>query len=134
MAIPAAIIPISLELGREIVSRIPDPARAAEAERALLEKALDQDFQERIGQIEINKTEAQNPNVFTSGWRPGAGWVCVIGLAYTFLLRPMLGWISPGLGIQAPPAIDTTELIALLGALLGIGTLRSMDKWKGKAS
>ena len=129
-----AIIPIIVELGREIVSRIPDPARAAEAERALLEKAMDQDFQERLAQLDINKAEAQSSSAFTSGWRPGAGWVCVIGLAYTFLARPLLTWAGGWIGIAAPPPIDNTELMALLGALLGIGTLRSMDKWRGKQS
>jgi len=134
MPFPAAIIPLVMELGREIVSRIPDPARAAEAERAILEKAMDQEFQERLAQMEINKAEAQNPSLFTSGWRPGAGWVCVVGLAYTFLARPLLAWVSPALGIAIPPGIDNAELMALLGALLGVGTLRSMDKWRGKAS
>jgi hypothetical protein len=28
------------------------------------------------GQLDINRTEAANPSVFVSGWRPFIGWVC----------------------------------------------------------
>jgi hypothetical protein len=33
-----------------------------------------------------------------------------------------------------PPAVDTDVLLYVLGALLGIGTLRTVDKIKGVAT
>ena len=41
-------------------------------------------------QIEVNRAESQSGSVFIGGWRPATGWVCVLGLASTFLLFLLL--------------------------------------------
>ena len=41
-------------------------------------------------QIEINKIEAQHKSIFVSGWRPACGWLCVIALAYSYVIQPFL--------------------------------------------
>ena len=33
-----------------------------------------------LGQLEINKAEAQSGSIFKGGWRPAVGWVCAIAL------------------------------------------------------
>jgi hypothetical protein len=90
------------------------------------------------GQIDTNKVEAAHPSVWVSGWRPGVGWVGVAGLAYQFILYPLLVWAwSLGqswgyveAGLQPPPLLDTDALIVLLSAVLGVAGLRSYDKVK----
>lgn len=124
-----------LELGKEIIDRlIPDEAKKAEAQLELMKLSSQQDFQLILEQIRVNAEEAKNPNLFVSGWRPGAGWCCVVGLGYTFLLQPLLAWLSEIRGVPMPPAIDVEYLLYLLGAMLGIGGLRTVEKVKGVAS
>lgn len=89
------------------------------------------------GQIAINQVEASSSSLFVAGWRPAVGWVCVTGLAYTFLLRPLLPWI---IGVAATvvghpvavaqlPGIEISELIVLLMGMLGLTVARSIDKY-----
>lgn len=112
----------------------PDPQKRAEAELELIKlkqagqfREIEAELQVQLAQIKVNEVEAANPNLFVSGWRPAVGWVCVAGLAYAFLARPLLTFSSG----QVAPAIEIGELLMLLGAMMGIGTLRSLDKWKG---
>jgi len=87
------------------------------------------------GQLDANKAEAASGSVFTSGWRPGVGWVCVIALAMQYVARPMLAWLGIVTGHPFPelPGIDDNLWQLMLG-MLGMGGLRSYDKVKGVAS
>lgn len=132
-----ALLPL---LGKVIDRAIPDKQAAAAAQLELAKlamsqeaAALDADIKLALGQLEVNKAEAENPNPFVSGWRPAAGWVCVMGLAYTFLGRPLLAWLSPLAEIPVPPDIDTGELMTLLLGMLGLGSLRTYERLKGSA-
>lgn len=109
---------------------IPDTAARDAAKLKLLESQQTGEFQALMGQIEINKEEAKNTNLFVSGWRPGSGWVCVVGLGYTFLFQPLFSWWASIKGWPVPPKIDVETLMVLLGGLLGIGGLRSIEKVK----
>lgn len=104
-----------------------DPNKKAEIEMKLLE--IENAY--LLAQTEINKTEAANPNLFVSGWRPAAGWTCVLGFCYTFLLFPFLVWMSLNFKWQSPPTIDADILSSLLYAMLGLGGLRTVDAIKG---
>lgn len=106
----------------------PDKTAADAAKAKLIELQMNGELQQIMGQLEINKAEAQSGNWFVAGWRPGAGWVCVLGLLYTFIVRP----VATALGYPMP-AIDTGELNALLFAMLGVAGLRSVEKVKGVA-
>ncbi len=85
-------------------------------------------------QAEINKVEAGSSNLFVSGWRPAVGWICALGMGWTFVFQPFLDW---GLAIWKPgvvtPALDSSQLMSLLFGLLGMGAMRSYDKLKGTA-
>jgi Holin of 3TMs, for gene-transfer release len=81
------------------------------------------------GQIDTNKVEAANPNLFVSGWRPYIGWICGTGLGYQFLVYPILVAYQPNIA-----QLDMGTLITLLGGLLGLGTLRTVEKLNGVAS
>lgn len=134
----AALLPL---IGTVIDKAIPDPQAAAQAklEAMRLAKsgemaALDADLKIALGQIETNKVEAST-DAFRGGWRPAAGWVCVFGLGYTFLLRPLLPWLVSltGADVAELPPIDTAELLALLGGLLGLGGFRTYERVRGRA-
>jgi hypothetical protein len=84
------------------------------------------------GQIQTNQAEAASPNVFTSGWRPFVGWVCGAALAYQYILRPLVAWAFAMAGHPLPemPGLDDT-LWELLFGMLGLGSLRTVEKIKG---
>lgn len=87
------------------------------------------------GQIDVNKEEAKNPNVFVSGWRPFIGWVCGSALAYTFVGYPMLIWFAAAYhpGFTPPKLGNDGMLYELLFGMLGMGGLRTFEKVKGVA-
>lgn len=86
------------------------------------------------GQLDINKAEAASPSAFTSGWRPGIGWVCAMALFFQYIARPLLMWFGLVTGHEWPPlpGIDDNLWQLLLG-MLGLGGLRTYEKTKGVA-
>ena len=117
---------------------IPDPEARAKAQLDLLKlqqdgafKELDAQLQINLAQAEINKVVAASQNGFQAGWRPLAGYMCVAGLGYEFLLRPLLPWALTVSGVEAPPlpSLDGV-LFELMFGMLGLGTLRTADRWK----
>ena len=125
-------------LGSVIDKIFPDANAAAEAKIKLIEleqagtfKEIEAQLQRDLAQAEINKVEASSPSLFKSGWRPAVGWTCVVGLVYSVLVYPLLTWVAVVYNIIPPPNIDTGVLITLLGGLLGIGTLRTVEKARG---
>ena len=110
------------ELAGSVINKIwPDKS---EQEKIALRNA----FELINGQIEVNKVEAASPSLFVSGWRPYIGWICGNGLAYQFLVYPILIAWQPKI-VQ----LDMGTLLTLLGGLLGLGTLRTVEKLKGKS-
>ena len=128
---PLAIV----EIGARLLDKIiPDKDAREKAQAELLRAAQDQDFQKAIAQIEVNKMEAQHTSLFVAGWRPAIGWICVIGLGYNFLLYQMMTWLVAVLGAEfTPPPLLSENLMELVMGLLGLGALRSFEKWKGVA-
>lgn len=86
------------------------------------------------GQIEINKEEAKSNSLFVSGWRPAVGWISAFGCAWAFILKPILDWgVAVAGSTVVLPELQTGELMSLLLGLLGMGTLRTYEKFKGVA-
>lgn len=87
----------------------------------------------QLAQIEVNKQEAQHRSIFVSGWRPCVGWVTAVALAWHFIISPLILFTTAIVGIEIPelPSFDMETLTTILLGMLGLGGLRSFEKYKG---
>lgn len=129
-----------LNIGGKVIDRLfPDPTQKAAAmleleklhqSGELAKLAAETDLLK--GQLEINKIEAANSNLFVSGWRPFIGWVCGIAFAYCFVLEQFLTFIFAAAGHPVSlPKTDFSEILPVLLGMLGLGGMRSFEKYKG---
>jgi len=116
-----------------VIDRVVPDVNAREQAKAELSKiVLEDDFQLALAQIQTNQTEAQSDNIFKSGWRPSIGWVCSIAFSLHFVFFPILNWFlilfhQPSINIP----FDMNSLMYALGGLLGLGTMRTVEKMNG---
>lgn len=87
------------------------------------------------GQLKINEQEAKHGSIFVAGWRPAIGWICGGGIAWNFILQPLIMWIAFvfGVDMKDAPVLDVGPLMVLLGGMLGLGGLRTYEKRLGVA-
>ena len=112
---------------------IPDANARAKAKEELQRSLNDQDFQIALEQIKVNFAEAQSESFFKSGWRPSVGWICSIAFGLHFVILPLFNYFIMLWGQQpilVPFQMDT--LLTVLLGLLGMGTLRTVEKMKLK--
>ena len=117
---------------------IPDPNARENAKLELLKAENAQALQEMQmslqadqNQTQINQVEAQNTNLFVSGWRPFIGWVCGAAFAYHYIIQPLLAFIIANIGGSVNlPDFDIRELTTVLMGMLGLGGLRTLEKIK----
>ena len=91
-------------------------------------KIASQSHETTMAQIEVNKAEAAHKSIFVAGWRPGAGWLCILILANNYLLLPYSG--AMGLSIQP---LDAGAIMPVLLGMLGLVGARTREKEKGVA-
>ena len=129
------------DLGKTAIEKIwPDPSKRADelfrleqlrqqGDLALMKAQVDL----LLGQIEVNKIEAQSSSLFVAGWRPFAGWIGGVAFAYASVIEPIARFVSKvGFGYQGNfPEINTELTIQVLLGMLGLGLMRSFDKTKG---
>jgi len=86
-----------------------------------------------MGQLEINKAEAQHRSIFVAGWRPFLGWGLSFVLLWHFVLVPMLpvGFFFVGFHTLNLPEFDMNSLMTVLMGMLGLGGLRTYEKSRG---
>jgi len=113
---------------RRIVDVLADHA-VGEAQSAAVKLVKDLVLQ-KATQIdpEVAKLTANRRTFYISGWRPAIGWVCVAALVMTFLINPVIQWVTGAPGPQLP----TDMMTELVFALLGMGTLRTVEKFSGR--
>ena len=107
-----------------------DEKRAAELIKAKLM------MQPSLAQVELNKIEAGHRSIFVAGWRPFIGWVCGFALLWHFILFDMLTWITVNFFphvTESPQLTGTETLVTVLLSLLGLGAMRTAEKFGGKA-
>ena len=80
-------------------------------------------------QIEVNKEEAKHKSLFVSGWRPAVGWTCTLALLSNFILIPMTNFILVLADSDITiPLIDVSTMMPVLMGMLGLGTMRTVEK------
>lgn len=132
-----ALLPIAEKL---IDHFVPDPEQKAKAllelkkeenQQALQEMTLE--LQAMQAQTNINQEEAKSSSLFVAGWRPFIGWVCGIAFAYHFVMQPLLAFAIANLGTGQVdlPNFDMDALFTVLLGMLGLGGMRSFEKFKG---
>lgn len=134
--------PISalFELGKTAIEKIwPDPSKRAE-ELFKLEQLkqtgdlarMQAEVSLMLGQIEINKVEAQHPSVFVAGARPAVMWIGAFGLAYAAVVEPIARFVARVcFDYQGEfPALDATITMQVLFGILGLGAYRTYEKTK----
>lgn len=126
-----------------------DPDKKSEAQSEIMTLITQHEFELAKGQAEINKVEAASTDRLVSGWRPAAGWVCVLALAFGAIIKILLPAViivagsigavtkesieTVNLAVEHLNNIDTEIFMTLLFGLLGLGSLRTFEKIKGKA-
>ena len=116
-----------------VTRTIPDPTLKEQLRRELELAQLAADTDLAKAQAAINQTEATNPNLFVSGWRPFVGWVCGLGLAYAFLIKPIASPLIQKWSGVPMEALDVGTLLTLLFGMLGLGGMRTVEKLSGVA-
>lgn len=117
----------------KLVELIPDKNAREKEKAALTQQLISIVATESQNQAEINKAEATHSSIFVAGWRPMIGWVCAVGFGWTYVGVPVIAWASSLFGVVPYlPKIDN-GLFELTMGMLGMGALRSFDKWKGTA-
>lgn len=102
----ALLLPAMLPLLTKVFeAAIPDPNGREKAMGDLLQRLGSSD----LAQVNINKAEAANPNVFDSGWRPVIGWVFGCALAYQYLATPLITYVGFLIGHPVPTMPNWTS-------------------------
>ena len=118
----------------DIIGRfLPEDKEArAKAEREIEQQLSTHLAKIDIAQLEINKAEAAHRSIFVAGWRPFVGWTCGIALAWTYVGVPILQFILAQTGhLIDLPALDMSQMMPVLMGMLGLGGLRTFEKFKG---
>lgn len=93
-------------------------------------KELELEYNLMMKQIDVNVEEAKSEKWWKAGARPFVIWVCGFALAYNYVLMPFIVWTTKAFFPNVPdmPTLDYGELMTLLLGMLGIGTMRTIDK------
>jgi len=129
LPILSAILPIA----ETVIDRvIPDKNAKAKAMRDMEKALVDAHNKGALAQLEINKVEAAHRSVFVAGWRPFIGWCGGLAICWHFILQPITIF---ALGIfELPydlPVFEMESLMTIIMGILGIGGMRSFEKFKG---
>ena len=85
-----------------------------------------------LAQAQTTLEQAKHSSVFIAGARPAIMWICSFGLGWQFVFQPVAAWIITVSGSDIMlPIFETEGLMPLTLSLLGLGGMRSFEKFKG---
>lgn len=115
-----------------LVSNIVGGLTQTQKEKIALELQANQALMDMMAaQSAINEKEASSESVFVAGWRPFIGWVCGISFAWQYVGLPILLFLESSFGHTITvPAFDFGTMSTVLMGMLGLGALRSYDKYQ----
>jgi hypothetical protein len=127
-------IPAMIKSGVDLIDKfVPDTDAKNRAKEAWQLRVLEIAAQEASQQSTTNTEEAKHASLFVSGWRPAVGWVCAFSFMWICFGQPLFSWVYVLVTKQPAPVIDlpTEMLMTTLLGMLGLGTLRTLEKIKG---
>lgn len=130
-------IPSMVSAGLKIIDKVIPDADAKNRAKEIYElEVMKLAGSESAKQSEVNAVEAASPSLFVSGWRPFCGWVSALGFAWATLGQPVFSWVYTVATHQPAPviALPTDILMTTMMGLLGLGSLRTIERLKGVAS
>tara|TARA_R110002012_G_scaffold279009_1_gene466906 strand:- start:1227 stop:1634 length:408 start_codon:yes stop_codon:yes gene_type:complete len=129
----AALLPSLLPVVGDVLDRFfPNKEEKARAEREIQAKLAEHLAKIDMAQIEVNKQEAAHRSLFVAGWRPFVGWTCGLALFYTYVAQPMAMFVMAQTGdLVQLPQLDLSTMMPVLLGMLGLGGLRTYEKFKG---
>ena len=117
-------------LGTVIDRIVPDKAEAEKVKLEIAAQTAQAEMELEKSRLELAKEDAKTGK---GGYRWAAGWLCVIALGYSWILRDLLVWIiaiaSPE--TPPPPVMDTSLQYSMLTGMLGLSAVRAHDLVKG---
>jgi hypothetical protein len=123
-----------IKSGVDLIDKfVPDTDAKNRAKEAWQIRVLEIAAQEATQQSETNTAEATHPSLFISGWRPFVGWACGFAFAWICFGQPLFSWTYVLITKQPAPVVElpTEMLMTTLLGMLGLGTLRTLEKIKG---
>jgi holin (3TMs family) len=133
--LPSFLNPVATAVSTVVDRLVPDVNAAQKLKDDIALELNKAQIAGQLAQIDVDKVEAANTNVFVSGWRPFVGWTCGFGLACQFVLGPILTWLSTLFGHPVVfPQLPIELLITLLLGMLGLSTQRTVEKAMGVAT
>jgi hypothetical protein len=115
----------------ELIGKAGDALFTSDEERAQLKNDLAEIKQKPLlMQALANTTAAQHRSTFVAGARPFLLWVCGFGFLFAFVINPILQWLCPDVGT---PELPLDVMMELTLAMLGLASLRTVEKIKGVA-
>jgi hypothetical protein len=130
----AALLPKLLPVIGDVVGRfLPEDKEAAAKARREIEAEITKHVARiDLAQAQTNLAQAKHPSIFIAGARPAIMWICAFGLGWQFVFQPVAAWIIMVSGSDMIlPVFETEGLMPLTLSLLGLGGMRSFEKYKG---
>ena len=130
----AALLPKLLPIVGDVVGRFlpEDKEAAAKAKREIEAEITKHVAKIDLAQAQTNLEQAKHPSVFIAGARPAIMWICAFGLGWQFVFQPVAAWVIAVSGSDILlPVFETEGLMPLTLSLLGLGGMRSFEKFKG---
>ena len=123
-----AVLPSVIEAANRFLPEDADERRKAEQEiEAQLARHL---ASVDLAQIAVNREEAKG-NWFQSGWRPCTGWIAALSFGWVYLFQPMASFVLAQTGnLVELPTLDMSQMMPVLMGMLGLGGLRTFEKFK----
>jgi len=129
----AALLPSLLPVVGDVLDRFfPNKEEKEKAAREIEAKLAEHLAKIDIAQLEVNKQEAAHRSMFVAGWRPFVGWTCGLALFYTYVAQPIAIFVMAQTGdLVQLPHLDLSTMMPVLLGMLGLGGLRTYEKFKG---
>lgn len=113
-----------------------DPVKMKELDNQFQIQMAQMGISLQLAQIAVNEAEAKSTNWWVAGGRPFVMWVSGFAFAYAAVFEPICRFIAQVLyGYNgAFPVLNTDLTMQVLMGLLGLGTMRTFEKFKGVES